>query len=268
MSSGKRRRLLPYLFLTVLGVVGCRLSPVSPTLTPSPTLSVVQSGCIGQVLGNVEIVASREMDVDWDRDSELVVLYMSEDKYSSRVAVIETVPVQCKLVCDEQLTFVALRSGERLTITLLEMEAVELTGDGRPELHIWLDRGGGVDENVEYHAILTPSNGKWQHVLGSTGITRSPSRPLFEFRDAPSGEAKDIYLESYYPMSGETRYTIMRWDGSKFMPVEGDVINVSTTSPWWNACCIAVLVSPVILTMSTVLVFAVCLRKARHSEFR
>jgi hypothetical protein len=80
-----------------------------------------------------------------------------------------------------------------------------------------------------------------------TASNKPLEMPLFEFRDAPNGKAKDIYLESHYPLSGETRYTIMRWDGSKFMPEEGEVIDVAATPLWLKAGCIAMLVVPAVI---------------------
>lgn len=266
MSSGVKRGLLACFLLTVFGVVGCRTSQFSPVLTPSPTLSDVQSDCIEQALGNAEIVTSREMDIDGDGDWELVILYVSEDKSYKpiHVMLIETDLAQCVVVCDKQLTLTTLKDGERLVTNIREIEVIELTGDARPELHIWMDQRR-PGESVEYHAILTPVNGSWNHALGSTGITRSSARPLFEFRDAPNEEAKDIYLESYYPLSGETRYTIMRWDGSKFMPVEGGVINVATTPLWLKASYIATLV---VLAVIVTLLATRWRRRKRDSSYR
>ncbi len=245
MSLRVERSLLACLFLAVLGVAGCHTNPL--------TLSDIQSDCFKRVLGDAEIVTSREMDVDWDGDLDLVILYVSEDKSYKPIhaMIIKTDSAQCMVVCDKQLTLTMLKNGERLATSIREIETVEVTGDARPELHIWMiqRRPSG---SVEYHAILTPVYDSWKHVLGSTGITRNSDRSLFEFRDAPNGEAKDIYLESYYPLSGETRYTIMRWDGLKFMPVEGDVINVATPLPWSKVSCIAILlVLAVIVTLIT-----------------
>jgi hypothetical protein len=206
------------------------------------------------------------MDIDWDGDLELVILYVSEDKSYKpiHVMMIETDSAQCMVVCDKQLTLTTLKDGERLATGIREIEVIELTGDVRPELHIWMgQRRPG--ESVEYHAILTPVNDSWKHALGSTGITRSPARPLFEFRDAPNEEAKDIYLESYYPLSGETRYTIMRWDGSRFMPVEGGVINVATTPLWLKAGCIATLV---VLAVIVTLIATRWRRRKRDSSYQ
>ena len=262
MCSGAERRLLVCLFFAVLGVVSCQMGQSSPSLT----LSGMQADCIEQVLRDAEIVTSREMDVDWDKDLELVILYVSEDKSYKPIhaMMIETDSAQCMVVCDRQLTLTTLKDGERLATSIREIEVIELTGDVRPELHIWVDQRR-PGESVEYHAILTPVNGSWKHALGSTGITRSPTRPLFEFRDAPNGEAKDIYLESYYPLSGETRYTIMRWDGSKFMPVEGNVINVATTPLWLKAGCIATLV---VLAVIVTLVVTRWRRRKRDSSYQ
>jgi hypothetical protein len=266
MPSGVKGGILACFFLTVLGVIGCRMSQPSPVLIPSPTLSGVQSDCIEQTLGDAKIITSREMDVDWDRDLELVILYVSEDKSYKpiHVMMIKTGSAQCMVVCDKQLTLTTLKDGEQLATSIREIEVIELTGDVRPELHIWMDqlRPG---EPVEYHAILTPVNGSWKHALGSTGITRNPARPLFEFRDAPNGESKDIYLESYYPLSDETRYTIMRWDGSKFMPVEGDVINIAAEALWLKAGCIAMLV---VLAGIVTLVATRWRRRKRDSSYQ
>jgi hypothetical protein len=206
-------------------------------------LPPLHADCIRQVLGDAEVLANQELNVDQDEELELVVLYVSEaiNYMPIRVLILETAFTECRAVGDKELTRTRLRTGERVPTYIRTIEVVELTGDNQPELHICLEQQGdrmGI-EDVEYHAILTLKDGEWEHVLGNTGITQNPSLNLFEYRDAPEGEAKDIYLERYSYWTGELRYVIMRWDGSRFMPIEGDLIEVEKTMPLWVQCCCA-----------------------------
>jgi hypothetical protein len=263
--SSKRKGLLFCLLLIALGTIRCQLNPVSLTATPFPTLSLSQLECVKQTFGDFNIVGSRERDVDGDGDLELIVIYMA-DKNFCHLAVVENASSQCKVTCNKKLTYATLKGRERLPIVLREVEVVEVTGDGEPELHIWLDVGEVRDEPPEYHAILTSVDDSCQHILGSTGIALSRSRSLFEFRDAPSGDARDIYIENYNPTSRETRYTIMRWDGSKFTPIDWGVIDVATTSLWTKAGCVAALLAPEVIGAGIVTVLVTRWRRSRRAR--
>lgn len=243
MEKMRVLRLLCCLALIIPWLTGCQ----GNAPTPSPTLPPLHADCIRQVLGDAEVMAGQELNVDQDEELELVVLYISEakDYKPIRVLILETAFTECRAVGDEQLTLTALATGERLSTRIRTIEVIELTGDNQPELHIYLDQPGRDEDDAEYHAILTPKDGEWKHVLGNTGIAQNPSLNLFEYRDAPEGEAKDIYLKRYSYWTGETRYIIMRWDGSRFMPIEGDLIEVEKTPPLWaQCCCVGVLIIP------------------------
>jgi hypothetical protein len=149
---------------------------------------------------------------------------------------------------------------------------IELTGDDRPELYIWLEKSGWgpPHEKVAFHAIYTLVDENWEHVLGNVGITQCLAFSSFEFRDAPSGKAKDIYLDEDRlcnpPWSSKRNWTIMRWDGSRFMPVESGVIEISTTDPpWVNVCCAVPLAFVMFGPVATLMLIVIRLRRKKET---
>jgi hypothetical protein len=251
MFSKVMKRPLVYLFLATLGVV--------TLLAGWPNLSLAlpsrQSDCIEQVIGSAEIVTSRAVDIDQDGNLDQVVLYVNDDTARRDdpiyILVILSQPLlHCEVVLNEYLVWSALTAG-RQSINVREIEIVELTGDDKPELHIWLEKsGGGPRESVAYHSIFTMIDGIWQHALGDGGITQCLAFSSFEFRDTPSGDAQDIYLDEDRlcdpPWSSHRTYSILRWNGSKFKQIEGGTIDISTTDPpWLNLCCITSLIASV-----------------------
>ena len=150
---------------------------------------------------------------------------------------------------------------------------VELTGDDKPELHIWLDRSGGPARyNWALHAILHSEGEDWTHILGNVGITQCLTSCLFEFRDAPTGNAKDIYVERPAPCEPPSLwsycrvYTIMRWNGSNYMPAESGTIKVRTPGlPWPIVCCVSTLISPVMLVALALALILVVVRRRAHT---
>jgi hypothetical protein len=247
------RRPLVYLLLAAFGVAS--LLAGRPDL--SLALPSMQLDCIEQIIGNAEIVVSREVDIDQDGNPDQVVLYINDntgrrDDPIYVLAILNQSLVRCEVVLNEYLVWSALTAG-RQSINVREIEMVELTGDDRPELHIWLEKsGGGPHESVAYHAIFTIVDENWQHALCDGGITQCLAFSSFEFRDTPSGDAKDIYLDEDRlcspPWSSRRNYSILRWDGLKFTQIEEGTIDISTTDPpWVNVCCLATLVFPAVV---------------------
>lgn len=257
------RRPLVYLFLAAFGVAS--LLAGWPNL--SLALPSMQLDCIEQIIGNAEIVASQGIDVDQDGNLDQVVLYINENTDHSGdpiyiLVVLNQSLARCEVVLNEYLIRSSLSTG-RQSIDVREIEMVELTGDGKPELHIWLEKKDKNvrPENIAFHAIYTSADGNWKHVLGNAGITQCLFFSSFEFRESSSGDAKDIYLDQDRlcnpPWSSHRNYSILRWDGLKFTQVEEGTIDISTTDPpWVNVCCVATLVCPVV-----VLVLVTRLRK-------
>jgi hypothetical protein len=258
------KRLLVCLCLTAFWVAGFQAN----WTTLSLALPDIQSDCVEQVIGNAEIVANQAVDIDQDGKLDQIILYINDkddrtyDPIYVLIALYQS-PMHCRAVLNEELTLSKLTT-DRQTITVRRIEMVELTGDNRPELHIWLDRsGGGPRASVAYHAVFTLVDRYWKHALGNKGVEQCLAFSSFEFREAPGGDAKDIYLDEDRhcepPWSSDRTYAIMRWNGSKFVPVEEGTIDISTTDPpWLNVCCVATLVGPVV-----VLVLVTRLRRKR-----
>jgi hypothetical protein len=163
------------------------------------------------------------LDVDWDNDSDVVMLYISEEGDYEHISIIglDQSSEDCTVLFDKPL-IVPIRqaTGERFEVRICRIEAIELTGDNQPELHIWLQLRGSAVRRDEYHAILTRTDGRWHHALGTNGLARIPPDTFFEFRDAPSGKTQDIHLESANRLTGKTTHTILRWNGSEFAPLK------------------------------------------------
>jgi len=248
--SGRTIKGLAYVLLAVLWITGLPTSCLDSFALPD-----MQSSCVEQAVGNAEIVAIRTADLDQDGNLDAIVIYVDDIEDGGLVHVLVALnqsSSQCKIVIDDHPLFLLGGQG----VNVREMEMVELTGDDSPELHIWLETsGGGSRQNVAYHAIYTLVSGNWQHALGDIGITQCLVFSSFEFRDAPSGHAKDVYLDEDRlcnpPWSSHRNYSILRWNGSKFVSIESGTIDISTTDPpWVNVCCAAPLVGPaVVLTL-------------------
>jgi hypothetical protein len=240
-----------------------------------------QSDCIGEILGDDELITSQSLDVDQDGALDRVVLYIKGDVNRGEdpiyILALSESSGDCEVILDEYLIWSALTTG-RQEINVRAIEMVELTGDDQQELHVWLEKsGGGAHETVAFHAILATIDGEWKHVLGNVGVTQCLAFSSFEFRDAPTGNAKDIYLDEDRhcepPWSSSRTYTIVRWNGSRFMPAESGTIDVRTTNPpWIDVFCAGVLIGPVALValvaLASALVFAVARKRAQTARGR
>lgn len=215
----------------------------------------LQSECVEQVVGKAEIIANQTLDVDQDGKLDQVVLY-GKDQVDVLV-ILNRSPSDCEVGLNEYLANLILGSPTAWRIAeVRKIEMIELTGDDKPELYIWLETSGaGPRYEHSVHAIYTLINGNWQKVLH---ISQCLAFSTFEFRDLLTEDAKYIYLDEdtscQPPWSAQRTYTIMRWNGSRFMPTESGTIDISTTDPpWWNAFCVATLVGPVVIVVLVVI---------------
>lgn len=242
----QKKGLLLGLLLTILVSISFQTDwPVLTFALPS-----LQSDCVKQIIGDAEIIANQMMDVNQDGTPDQIVFYINQQAgltYDPIYVLIVSghSATQCEVLLNEELTCSKLTSG-RQNINVHVIEMIELTGDDEPELHIWIERsGGGPRMSVAYHAIFTLQEKHWQHVLGTKGIEQCLAFNTFEFRESPSGGAKDIYLDQDThcepPWLSERAWTIMRWDGSRFIPVDSGVIDISTTDPpLLNVCFVTI----------------------------
>lgn len=250
-----KRHLAAYLLLATLLLTSFQIGQQSVTFA-SPAL---QSECVKQIIGNAEIVANQAIDVDQDGKQDQVVLYGKD--YVDILVALNRSQEHCEVVLNERFTDLILTSPVAWrTAKVRKIEMIELTGDDKPELHISLEKsGGGAAPHYEYalHTIYTFKDGRWQEAL-NVGLCLAFNS--FEFRDGPDEGVKDIYLDEDRdcdpPWSSQRTYTIMRWDGSRFMPSESGTIEISTTSPsWMNMFCIISFVSIVVISGITVIFF-------------
>jgi hypothetical protein len=218
----------------------------------------MQSDCVKHLLGDTEVLADQALDLDQDGVLDWAVLYINQNSGRKEdppdpiylLLVLSQPDGDCRVVLDDYLYSPSLTT-ERQRITVHVIETVELTGDDKPELHIWLDSsGGGARYSQAFHAILASEGESWTHVLGNRGIGHCLAFSTFEFRDAPTGDAKDIYLDEDRhcnpPWSSSRTYTIMRWNGSRFMRAESGTIDIQTTDPpWVDVCRLGALIGPV-----------------------
>lgn len=215
----------------------------------------LQSDCIEQVVKNTEVIANQALDVDQDGKLDQVVLY-GKDQVDVLV-ILNRSPANCEVSLNEYLANLILGSPTAWrTAKVRKIEMIELTGDNKPELYIWLETSGaGPRYEHSVHAIYRLVNGSWQKVLH---ISQCLAFSSFEFRDLPTGAAKYIYLDEdtscQPPRSAQRTYTIMRWNGSKFWPSESGTLAISTTNPpWWNAFCVTILIAPVVVVVLAVI---------------
>ncbi len=177
-----------------------------------------QPGCFS-VLGNTEVLLNRSMDVDQDGKLDNVIVYGGDDIYVLIVS--NAASVECKVVLNERITSRRLITEDQ-KITIRELELVEMTGDNQPELHLWLEkRGGGPREEVSLHEIYTLQNGQWHEAAGFAQCLAFSS---FEIRNAKDMAAKEIYVDEDRhcepPFSTGRTYSILKWNGTRFLPDE------------------------------------------------
>lgn len=212
-------------------------------------------GCILQIVGELDVMADREIDVNQDGRLDRIVLFIDEEPSYEPIFIIVALdksPFECDVVLKEKLTASTLIEG-RQEITVKNIEMVELTGDETPEIHINLDRvGGGPRASFSYHAIFTLLENQWMHVLGDTGIELCQSFNTFEFHEVRNKNIQEIYIDEDRhcepPWSGNRTFNIMGWDGTKFTTIEYGTINkFSTNPPWINYFCFTIIIVPIVV---------------------
>jgi hypothetical protein len=197
----------------------------------STSLASAQSKCAKQIIGNGKVLGSQALDIDQDSNLDEVVVYDKDGDIYALVA-LDSSSAHCKVVLDKYFTSTKLTTG-RQTAIVRAIELVELTGDDKPEVHVWLDQsGGGPRVSFATHAIYTSANGSWQEAA-RFGLCLAFNS--FKFREVPGRIAKDIYVDEDVhcepPWSSQRTYTIMRWNGSRIMPIESGTFDSLTTDP-------------------------------------
>ncbi len=146
----------------------------------------LHSECVEQVIESGKVVGSKVLDVNQDGNSDDVVVYEKDGDLYTLLA-LNSVSPRCEVVLDQYLTSIAL-TADRQIAKVRAIELVELTGDDKPELHIWLNEsGGGPRVSFAMHAIYTSANGSWQE---ATRFGLCLAFNSFQFRDGP--------MESHY----------------------------------------------------------------------
>ncbi|MCP4525569.1 MAG: hypothetical protein GY833_06645 [Aestuariibacter sp.] len=216
----------------------------------------IQIDCIGQIIGDTEIVTNQSIDVNQDGKPDQVVLYGKDHLYV--LVALSQSQTHCEVILNEHLTaLILVNPSAWRTVAVHKIEMIELTGDDKPEIYIWLEKSGeGVGPRYEYavHAIYTFVDGNLQQALN---VELCLAFNSFEFRETATGNAKDVYLDGDSlcnpPWSSGRTYSIMRWNGEKFALVESGTIDIATTDPpWLNVCCIVAPISFLVVTLMLV----------------
>ncbi len=209
----------------------------------------LQSTCINSVIGNEEIITRQSLDVNQDGILDQIVLY-GKDKVNIGV-ILNDSSLNCRIVLDDTLTPLVLANPTSWrTVQLRQIEMIELTGDNKPELHIWLEKTNAPSRYEHaVHAIYTFVNEKLQKILLTEQCLIFSS---FEFQGGETGGPKNIYLDTdsqcQPPWSFQRNYTTMKWNGSRFIPSQSGTIKIFTTyPPWWNIFCLIVVIGPIVV---------------------
>jgi hypothetical protein len=155
-------------------------------------------------------------------DHARVERYENGDLYLLLIA--DPGTAQCLVLLEDYLTVTQLLTGDQ-TVTVKQIELVEVTGEAPLELHIALEKqGGGPRAEVAYHALYQAVNGRWQVIYRSTQCLAFSS---FEIRYG-AGSQPQLYLDEdtlcQPPFSSSRNYSIRGWDGTSFMVLEEGVI--------------------------------------------
>ncbi len=199
---------------------------------------ILQSSCIQSTIGDSEILDNQSLDVDGNKTLDTIVIY-AKDNIQLTVAT-DVGTANCKIALNEYLTDRKLIVGEQ-AVTIRDIELVELTGDHQPDIYVWLEkRNGGSRAEVALHAIYSLQNGIWQEALRGTQCLDASS---FEIRTEQEGQPKILYFESDvtcdWPVSSRWHFTVMRWNGSRFMPAETGTVEIPfwRTMSWLDVVC-------------------------------
>jgi hypothetical protein len=189
--------------------------------------------CVEPIVRNSESFGSSRLDLDADGDSDVVVVYGDSDV--NLVIALDPETDDCQVVFDGYITFRNLSTGPQ-SVTMRNIELVELDGDIPPEVHIALAKtGGGPREEVALHVLLRSGDGAWQETLK---VTQCLAFSTFEIRLDQGGDSVINFDEDRLcqpPWSSERAYSRLKWDGSGFVVIEtGEVRRWSTSLPWWN----------------------------------
>lgn len=255
MVSQKMKRQFMCLWLTPLLVTAFYVSWQNASVASQST----QPECIEQATQNGEIVTSKSLDVDQNGELDEVVLYKHDRLYI--LLALNPSSVNCRIVLDEYLTHFALAL-EPQTIEVQDIKLIELTGDDRPELYIWVDKeGGGRFVSAAVHTIYTSSDGNWQKGLH---LEQCLAFNSFKFQDTTIENIKDIYRDADgvcdSPFSIDRNYDILRWNGSKFETIESGTISIwSMSPPVWYPICVAAIIGLILLLTPV----AISVRKRR-----
>lgn len=170
---------------------------------------------VNPVIGRV--YNARMFDVNNDGISEEVVIYTSDgDVFLEVFENPDTLP--CTTIFDVKLDTLKLID-RRMTLSVIEVELIDVTGDDIPELHIGFEKqGGGRYASGTVHHLYETKN--WERIFISNTCLRSN---VFEIRDVAASAMKEIYYENDIicdEVTGTRNYACFRWDGTQFQMLE------------------------------------------------
>ena len=166
-----------------------------------------QSNCIDQIVQGAEVLAHKKLDVNQDGNSDDVVIYGQDELYV--LVVVNQPTLNCEIILNDSLTSRQFYNGERRPVTVTRIELVDLTGDGRPELHIGLEGTYFFRQSGAFHAIYRLQDQTMERIFVSDQCLPMSS---FEIR-ATSDGSRVIYRDTDIvcdPPSFHRDYTIYR----------------------------------------------------------
>jgi hypothetical protein len=222
-----------------------------------------RSSCVDQVVQDAEILRSEQLDVNQDGIKDDVVVYGQDNIYV--LVVINQTTSDCKVILNDRLASRQLRSGDRRTAAIRQVELVDLTEDNRPELHVWLElRSDDYRTSDAFHKLYQLRDGTMKTVFVTSQCLEMSS---FEFRTAPDG-TKLIYLDEDRRCdlpSSSRNYEIYQWSTTKsqFERIESGQIAKSTPDPFWSALLVVYVLPVTAIIMGVVIGLIIWLRSKK-----
>jgi hypothetical protein len=216
-----------------------------------------QSNCIDPRVQGAEVLAHKQLDVNQDGSLDDVVIYGNDER---RVLVVANQPtLNCKVILNDGLTSRQIYNGERRPVTVTQIELVDLTGDGQPELHVGLEGTYFFRQSGAFHSIYMLRGDAMERIFVSDSCLPMSS---FEIRVTSDG-AKTIYLDEDRvcdPPSSRRDYDLYQWntETARFKLIENGQVDKWTPDPFWDAV-LSVFIIPVVIVIASVVMLGVAI---------
>jgi hypothetical protein len=174
---------------THVRLTGLLLMILSSMMMPPTIRHGQQSNCIAPMVQDAEVLAHKQLDLNQDGSLDDVVIYGNDEL---RVLVVANQPtLNCKVILNDRLTSRQIYNGERRPVTVTQIELVDLTGDGQPELHVGLEGTYFFRQSGAFHSIYMLRGDAMERIFVSDSCLPMSS---FEIRTTVN-DVKTIYLD-------------------------------------------------------------------------